>query len=229
MPKTVPTPSRERDPEARKERILAAGGVVFSKGGFEAGSVREISRRARVNVASINYYFGNKEGLYREVLLAAHRQVLQQERPVTLEDAGDAADAADALGDWIAFCLRFVLLKRPSHPVLGKLMAHEMRQPTAALSELVKLVVRPIFAELQRIVAALCGGTVEKEEIEMRAHHIVGMCVHYEHSGEVIKRLGFAVPNREEAIARLAQSITELALHGISGGKAGAKKRNRSS
>jgi TetR/AcrR family transcriptional regulator, regulator of cefoperazone and chloramphenicol sensitivity len=152
--------------------------------------------------------------------------VLQQERPVTLEEG---RDAREVLGDWIAFCLRFVLLKRPSHPVLGKLMAHEMRQPTAALSELVKLVVRPIFEELQRIVAAVGGGAMEKAEVEMQAHHIVGMCVHYEHSGEVIKRLGFAVPNSEDAIARLAQSITDLALHGIGGGSVGAKKRKHSS
>lgn len=226
MPKTSSTSSRERDPEARKERILAAAGGVFAKVGFAAGSVREISRRARANVASINYYFDSKEGLYREVLLAAHQQVLQQERPPVL---ADARDASEALRKWIAFCLRFVLLKRSSHPVLGKLMAHEMRQPTTALSELVKLVMRPIFDELQRIVTALGSGSVDKAEIEMRAHHIIGMCVHYEHSAEVIKRLGFSVPNTEEAIARLAQSITEMALHGIGGGEADAKKRKPSS
>ncbi|MCB1205010.1 MAG: CerR family C-terminal domain-containing protein [Verrucomicrobiae bacterium] len=225
MPKVTPTSSRERDPEARKERILAAAAVVFAKGGFAAGNVREISRRARVNVASINYYFGSKEGLYRELLVASHQQALQQERPVKLEDG---RDAREALGNWIAFCLRFVLLKRPSHPVLGKLMAHEMRQPTAALNELVKLIVRPIFAELQRIVEALGDGLMEKSEVEMRAHHIVGMCVHYEHSAEVIKRLGFAVPNTEETIARLARSITELALHGIGGSKSGVTKRKHS-
>lgn len=222
MPKATSTSARERDPEARKQRILAAAGVVFANGGFAAGSVREISRRARVNVASINYYFGSKEGLYRELLVASHQQALQQERPVRLEDG---RDAREALGQWIAFCLRFVLLKRPSHPVLGKLMAHEMRQPTTALNELVKLIVRPIFAELQRIVEALGDGSMEKSEVEMRAHHIVGMCVHYEHSAEVIKRLGFAVPNAEEAITGLARSITELALHGIGGGKSGATKR----
>ena len=81
MPMTLTRPTRERNPKARKMRILVAAGVVFAKAGFAAGSVREISLKARVNVASINYYFSSKEGLYREVLLAAHRKLLEQEPP----------------------------------------------------------------------------------------------------------------------------------------------------
>lgn len=217
-----PSQIRERDPEARKERILAAAGLVFGKAGFAAGNVREISRRARVNVASINYYFGSKEGLYREVLLAAHQQVLRLEQPPRLESGGDPREA---LGRWIDFCLRFVLLKRASHPVLGKLMAHEMRQPTAALNELVKRVMEPIFADLKRIVAAVGGKSLPAREVEMLAHHIIGMCVHYEHSAAVIKRLGFTPPDSEAGIAQLAASITALALGGISGAAAPTVKR----
>ncbi len=200
---------------------MVAAGAVFAKSGFAAGSVREISHRARANVASIRYYFGSKEGLYREVLFAAHGQVLQQARPPALQDAR-AAD--EALRNWITFCLRFVLLKGPSHPVLGKLMAHEMLQPTAAFNELVKRVVRPIFDELVFVLAALGRGKIDQRETEMRAHNVVGMCVHYDHSREVIKRLGFPVPDSEDAIARLAHSIAELALHGISGARTGRKK-----
>jgi TetR/AcrR family transcriptional regulator, regulator of cefoperazone and chloramphenicol sensitivity len=151
--------------------------------------------------------------------------VLQEARPPA---PGDPAAAGEALRNFIAFCLRFVLLNRPSHPVLGKLMAHEMRQPTAALSELVKRVVRPIFDELQRILAVLGRGAVDRREIELRAHHVVGMCVYYEHNREVISRLGFPVPDTEEAIGRLAHSIAELALHGAQGGPAGGRTRKRS-
>ncbi len=217
--------ARERDPEARKGRIMSAAGAVFARSGFAAGSVREISRRARVNVASINYYFGSKERLYREVLLAAHEQVLQQARPPALARAGSAEEA---LRQWVAFCLRFVLLKQSSHPVLGKLMAHEMLQPTAALNVLVKRVVQPIFGELRRILTALSDGALDRREIERRSHHVVGMCVHYEHSCAVIQRLGLAVPHTEDGIAALAQSISEMALHGISGSQQGNKKRKLS-
>jgi AcrR family transcriptional regulator len=223
MGKTRQSQPRERDPQARKERIMGAAGVVFAKSGFADGSVREISRRARANVASIHYYFGNKEGLYREVLFAAHQQVLRQARPPALRDA---KSPEEALRSFVAFCLRFVLLDKPTHPVLGKLMMHEMRQPTGAFHELVKLVMRPLFDELEGILGALAGKNASKRQIEMLAHNVVGMCVHYEHSREVIQRLGFPVPQTEEGIAELAQSIAELALHGITDGHGSSRKRN---
>lgn len=210
MSLSVMSPGRERDPDARKERILAAAGGVFAEAGFEPGSVREISRRARVNVASIHYYFGSKEGLYREVLLAAHRQLLDQEPPPE-----PAEDPELALREWIRFCLRFVLLKRSAHPVLGRLMAHEMHQPTGALAELVKLVIKPRFTNLIQLVEAVAGSALDRPRREMAAHQIVGMCVHFDHSREVIGRLGFAVPENEARIVRLADSIADMALHGL--------------
>ena len=210
MPVVSKATSRVRDPEARKERILEAAGDVFAKAGYADGSVREISLKARVNVASINYYFGSKEGLYREVLLAAHRQLLELE-----PQPKPSADPKQALREWIRFCLRFVLLKRSSHPVLGRLMAREMRQPTTALGELVKRVIRPIFSDLVRIVASVATPTTNEASVEMAAHQIVAMCVHFDHSREVIGRLGFAVPETENQIDRLAESIATMALCGL--------------
>lgn len=213
------SPVRERDPDARKERIMAAAGEVFARTGFEQGSVREISLLARVNVASINYYFGSKEGLYREVLLAAHRTLLEQEPPPK-----STADPEQSLREWIHFCLRFVLLRRTTHPVLRRLMTHEMRKPTAALGELVKLIIKPNFASLVKIVEALAGNGLDKTRREMAAHQIIAMCVHFDHSREVIGRLGFAVPEAEAGIARLADSIADMALRGLTAKKNSLKK-----
>ncbi len=51
-----------------RERIISVAEELFSKHGYETASVRQITEKARVNVASINYHFGSKEGLLKELM-----------------------------------------------------------------------------------------------------------------------------------------------------------------
>ncbi len=51
------------------ERILSAAALEFSARGFSGARVDRIARRARVNKAMLYYHFGNKQGLYRALLL----------------------------------------------------------------------------------------------------------------------------------------------------------------
>src|SRR5437588_2002648 len=60
-------------PVETRDSLLEAAIAVFSAKGFEGGSVREITQAAKANQAAINYHFGGKEGLYREVLKASVR------------------------------------------------------------------------------------------------------------------------------------------------------------
>lgn len=55
------------DPGTRAA-IFKAAADQFSTRGFEAAGVDEIARAARVNKAMIYYHFGDKLGLYREVV-----------------------------------------------------------------------------------------------------------------------------------------------------------------
>jgi AcrR family transcriptional regulator len=57
--------------ETTRDGLIKAAIAVFSAKGFEGGSVREITQAANANQAAINYHFGGKEGLYREVLKAS--------------------------------------------------------------------------------------------------------------------------------------------------------------
>jgi AcrR family transcriptional regulator len=63
-----PSPQeRQRDPERTRARILDAAIEVLSAKGFAGARVAEIAKRAGVNQQLITYYFGGKEGLYREI------------------------------------------------------------------------------------------------------------------------------------------------------------------
>ncbi len=50
-----------------KKRLIEAGLDLFGKYSFDGASTRMLAERAQVNLASIKYYFGGKEGLYLAV------------------------------------------------------------------------------------------------------------------------------------------------------------------
>src|SRR4051812_31772436 len=76
--------------DGTRGRLLEMAGEVFAERGFEAATVREICRRADVqNIASINYYFGDKNNLYVEAVRTAFKGSADPVAPPTMP-----ADAA---------------------------------------------------------------------------------------------------------------------------------------
>src|SRR5579862_3307547 len=55
-------------PDGTRTKLLDSAGQVFADFGYHAATVREICARAGVNIALVNYYFGDKLELYTEVL-----------------------------------------------------------------------------------------------------------------------------------------------------------------
>jgi AcrR family transcriptional regulator len=60
-----------------KLKILETARLLFASHGFEGTSIRDIAKEANVNVASVNYYFSNKENLFGEILRLGHQECSQ--------------------------------------------------------------------------------------------------------------------------------------------------------
>ena len=78
--------------EAMRERILDAGEALFAEHGFDGVTVRQITRKANVDVALAHYYFGSKRGLFdtrvpaprrdpQRIAAQIHRRLSDQSRP----------------------------------------------------------------------------------------------------------------------------------------------------
>src|SRR5262245_61822306 len=86
----------ELDPT--RERLLAAAGQVFAEEGFQGATIRKIKQRAGVNIAAVNYYYGDKERLYIEAVKYAHGDCV---RAMKLPDWPPDTPPATKLHDFI--------------------------------------------------------------------------------------------------------------------------------
>lgn len=69
---------------------MSAAADSFSERGYHGTSIREVTQLAGVNLAAAHYHFGDKQGLYTEVLARALR-TLNQARLAKLANAEELA------------------------------------------------------------------------------------------------------------------------------------------
>lgn len=78
---------------SRRDRILDAAEHVFAHAGFAGASLRDIVLEAKVNLATVYYYFGSKSGLM-EAVLKRRFGPLRQEHLDLLRNAQKASGGA---------------------------------------------------------------------------------------------------------------------------------------
>jgi len=192
-----------------RERLIEAAGEVFAEKGFRAATVREITKRAEVNIAAINYYFRDKEELYAAVLLHAHRCALESDEALKNEGAPE-----ERLRGFIGGMLRHLL--NPLRPAWhSRLMAREMTSPTRMLQHLIDEGVRPKARRLEAILRELTGEDFPDEQLHLIGTSIIGQCVFFRQNRPVIQSLYPDVLGREDSIEYLADHITSFSLAGI--------------
>jgi AcrR family transcriptional regulator len=194
-----------------RERLLRAAGEIFAEEGFRAATVREISRRANVNVAAVNYHFRDKEGLYSSVLRYTLDSAIKK-YPLEL-GLSEGATPENALRAFVRLLLSRVLDDgRPSWH--GKLMAREFIEPTTAFDQMIEEAIKPLYQSLSAILKTLMGNGVDEERVRMCLMSIVGQCIYYFHVRPVIEK----IYQREFGpgdLEQLSDHITRFSLGGI--------------
>ncbi len=73
-----------------KDRILHAAEELFALQGFATTSLRQVTSRADVNIAAVNYHFGSKENLVNE-LFRRRMEEMSKQRLAALHQATETA------------------------------------------------------------------------------------------------------------------------------------------
>jgi AcrR family transcriptional regulator len=198
-----------RDPSAdTRTRLLHAAGEVFANVGYGAASVREICAGAGVNVASVNYHFRNKLGLYTEVVREAVRAADMKAVNAALDSH---KPAAKILRDVIRARLRS-LSSGDRLDWAFRIMAHEMERPTPALSRVVEEVIRPAYDRLRRVVARITGAPPDDEKTRLCVYSIMGQVLFFAKGGPIPNLLWPGLKRISQPVDRIADHIADFSL-----------------
>lgn len=199
--------------EQSRSRLLQAAVEVFAEKGFQSATVRDICSRADANVAAVNYYFRNKEGLYAEALAFAFQQA-EQRYPLTVA-RNRAQPAKLRLTAFINVFLHRILDDSAlGHH--GKLIAREIADPTKALDGIVETVIAPVFLLLAEIIRQLVGPELDNERIQRCVLSVLGQCLMFKHSRSVVDRICPELIAGADEIERSAEHIAGFSLLALS-------------
>ena len=212
-----------RDLETRG-RLLAAAERMFADHGFGNVTVRDICRVAHANVAAVNYHFGDKLGLYREVLQTAIDRIRATNEAA--REAGEGRSAEERLRRSIVIFVTRLL--RSGHDTVHRLVQREIGDPTPALDALIEQGIRPRIEYLSRCVADIigcppsdprvlrCVASIQAQSIAYRPHPIAA-------------RLGMPVDAPTAAhVDAIADHIAEFSLAGVLAVARSRPRRSRS-
>lgn len=202
------------------ERVLESACEVFAEKGYQNATVADICERAQANVASVNYYFGDKEHLYEAVWRHAYEHAAEA-HPL---DGGlpDDAPAEQRLHGAVTAYLRRIL----SGDATGhftRLVVREMAQPTRALDAIVAEVMRPQAEYMRGTVRDLIGGDVPEETVTRCMFSVISQCVSLAFNKPVRDRLQITREVGPACLEDLASHITRFSLGGIR--EAGSQSR----
>ncbi|MFI5235819.1 MAG: CerR family C-terminal domain-containing protein [Gemmatimonadales bacterium] len=196
-----------------RDRLFNAAVALFSELGFDAVTVREICTRAEANLAAVSYHFGDKLGLYLEVVrAAAERMKLGNQSVMAAEGSGAAA----RLGHYIRTYLpRLMLVDQDRYGWVHRLMRHEMAEPTPAARLIMDEAILPRIRYLSGIVAELLECPSDDPRVKRAVASIQSQCLFYLPDPFRDRVVPGWFDRTPEGAAAVADHVAEFSLAGI--------------
>jgi AcrR family transcriptional regulator len=200
-----------------REKILNTAEALFAEKGYEGVSVRDITGRAGCNVAAVNYHFGSKKSLYREVFLVKMAERSKKVQSLFWKKIGNNSDTPP---EKIIRSLSEAFLKSPfsekERIIHHKLMAREAERPSEVFDEFHKEVLMPFFRSLFVMLEPHMPGTLKREQKILYLMSIFAQIIHFNLARTMITKVTGQTYD-EKYIDELIEHIVRFSLKGICG------------
>jgi TetR/AcrR family transcriptional regulator, regulator of cefoperazone and chloramphenicol sensitivity len=191
-----------------RSKLVEAAGEIFGELGFHHATVRQICDRAGTNIASVNYHFGNKTGLYTEV-------VRRSMRAARLDQVRDALDQQASPDEILRSAVKARLESLWGQDLEDwhfRIIMHELAKPTPAMNQVVTEAIRPVYARLRELLGRILRLPPDHEKTRLCAHSIMGQIMFYAFARPVIARLWPEMKLTSPQVTLVANHIADFSL-----------------
>jgi len=175
-----PEAAEDFDDDSVRARILRTAEAMFAEYGMAGVGLRAITSAANVNLASVAYHFGSKDGLLEE-LFALRAAPIAEERMRLLSECEEKAGGAPALEDILDAFLRPALTlgmeKRLGGPAFVRLRARLATEPEKIAR---KILSKAFDLSSKRFIEAVAKALpdIPHAQVEWRFHFMLGAMVY---------------------------------------------------
>ncbi|MCM3717954.1 forespore capture DNA-binding protein RefZ [Fictibacillus phosphorivorans] len=120
----------KRDPAETKLKIAEAAIYLFTSQGFKGTTVRQIAKKAGVNLALISYHFGGKKGLLEELITSFFEGYIRR-----IEIVYHTSSASSVKGSFIELVETLLIYQQKNLP-LARFVYREMTLDSTLVREL---------------------------------------------------------------------------------------------
>jgi len=211
------SPGPQPAPEDARQRLLAAGLRLFAEQGYSQTSTRELADAARVNIASISYYFGDKAGLYR----ASFIEPMGEPEADIARYADPGMTLAQALRGFYASFLEPLKQGDVARQCM-KLQFREMLEPTGLFDPHEACGIRPLHEALVQVLCRHLGVAESDHDLARLAICLAGLGVHMHVGRDITDQL---VPGLNQGDGALDLWADRLVMFGLAMVQAEVQRR----
>lgn len=185
---------KEMSADDPRSLLIEAGLDLFGKYSFDGASTRMLTKRAEVNLAAIQYYFGGKKGLYLAVAGHIVEQIdgllgprLAKIQKTLKKQALSKEQSFRLLCELLDFFITGFLGQRQTDKWLTIIMREQLC-PTEAFDVFFEGFMRPLDQALFGLVARIMDQKRDDREVKLRVFAIMGEVLMFHVSPGSVKR-----------------------------------------
>jgi AcrR family transcriptional regulator len=196
-----------------RQALLDHATDAFAENGFDRASVRDITGRATVNQAAINYHFGGKEALYREILRLAVAAFT--DASLLDEDTIDRVTRDEAVNLFIRQQV-MPLVKRSQITRYLRIFAWEALAPTPVYRDFISSEKLPILDQAEKIVRRFLPATADSTEITIATIWLTQQVTPFIRHYDTLSKPPLSLKIGQSFIERLVADLSRMAVAGLS-------------